>query len=374
MTSARHDWLSSLALAGLALLLGISIWIPTRLVVTGEPLHPLLFLWSASLLAIALGCRNALLLFLWTLFSVWAAWTYAADLLIPREVTSASRICFMLAGAIGVQLAIVEFAAWRGALWLRPRWLRWLLALTAAFLLLRVIAIAVETATVFSVPMIAAAVLGLALLTWLYAIRSARPWDRTAARDVPAAGPDTVMVALSLALSLFAAGSQAWHAYSLATAGRLVLLPLAVEDVRLLAEGGRLRPVPAQSVLPSDGLAMALPPFGRMVLAVDDHGVGRFVRAANGPQPGPGEHFIRYRIIDQHRSRPSMIYGPQWAPLNAAERAQLDEAAYAVYRLNNAGLATWAGLADQAGRFISSDARAYPLAGLWNGRAQAAWR
>ena len=82
----------------------------------------------------------------------------------------------------------------------------------------------------------------------------------------------------------------------LLTQGRVVLLELAPADPRSLMQGDymALRFKIAADVTQRDGGERLRD--GRLVAAMDEHGVGTFKRIANGVPPAPNEVLLRYRI------------------------------------------------------------------------------
>jgi uncharacterized membrane-anchored protein len=77
--------------------------------------------------------------------------------------------------------------------------------------------------------------------------------------------------------------------------GTLVLLELAPVDPRSLIQGDYM--VLDYAISRELGRQDTLPPDGHLVLQLDEHGVGRFVRLHEpGTSLGPGEQLLRYRV------------------------------------------------------------------------------
>ena len=75
--------------------------------------------------------------------------------------------------------------------------------------------------------------------------------------------------------------------------GRVVLLELAPVDPRSLMQGDYM----ALAFAVANAPALRRPPVdGRMVVALDPRGVGRFVRRDDGSPLGSGEIALRYRL------------------------------------------------------------------------------
>ena len=97
---------------------------------------------------------------------------------------------------------------------------------------------------------------------------------------------------------LVAANGSIWSLERLRSAGRVVLLELAPVDPRSLIQGDymALRFAVENEALgrgPTNALR-----DGRLVVRLDDRGIGRFVRLDNGQLLGAGDIPLRYRVRD----------------------------------------------------------------------------
>ena len=76
--------------------------------------------------------------------------------------------------------------------------------------------------------------------------------------------------------------------------GQVVLLELAPVDPRSLIQGDYMR---LDYALPRQADADSTwPRTGRLVVALDDRGIARYVRRHSGGALAPGEHLLQYRI------------------------------------------------------------------------------
>lgn len=350
MTAAAGRWArQGLGLAS-GLVAGAVILLPQTWVATGAPLYPLLWMWSGCLLLLVLAWRQPSLFLFWLLISVAALWMQAAEHWRPLGQLDMPRLLLIIIGGLLMVLAAIELAARRGIAWLAPAWLREALALGLALMLLRLIIAAFAKPVLLAVPLIGVATLLLLGLAWRYGGRG----PRVAVRPPAPRRPQRLwLIAAGLAIGA-SFGAESLSVYRLLRDGQPLLLPLAT-DAPLLREGpNRMRPVLAASAVPSPALAMALLPADHLVLRVNEQGIGRFASADHRGRRQGGERLIAYRVLDQARSRPRLIYGPERVRLSRGEAARLAAAVFAVYWVDPAGRAAWAGLADTDCRWLDA--------------------
>lgn len=105
-----------------------------------------------------------------------------------------------------------------------------------------------------------------------------------------------LIVAVAGALVLVVANTGIYQKQRVVDAGRIVLLELAPVDPRSLMQGDymALRFKAADDAF--RGVDRDALRDGRLVLAVDEHNVGRFVRFDTGAPLGPEETVFRYRV------------------------------------------------------------------------------
>lgn len=104
------------------------------------------------------------------------------------------------------------------------------------------------------------------------------------------------IVAVAAGVLILAAVNWTLHSRErLLAEGRVVLLELAPVDPRSLMQGDYM--ALAFAVANEPALRRA-PIDGRMIVALDERGVGRFVRRDDGSPLAPGEIALRYRVRD----------------------------------------------------------------------------
>ena len=106
-------------------------------------------------------------------------------------------------------------------------------------------------------------------------------------------------IILGAVLVLAAANYTIYDKEQLLAHGRVVLLQLAPVDPRSLMQGDymALRFQAVIDAFPFDS-RRTLPADGRVVLALDERGVGKFMRIDNGQALAANEIAIRYRLRD----------------------------------------------------------------------------
>ncbi|GAB4136804.1 MAG: hypothetical protein Tsb0016_01460 [Sphingomonadales bacterium] len=348
MTAAASRWARhGLGLAS-GLLAGALILLPQTWVATGAPLYPLLWMWAGCLLLLVLAWRQATLLLFWLAISLAALWMQAAEHWRPLGILDMPRLLLIIIGGLLMVLAIIELAARRGVAWLAPSWLRYALALGLAVALLRLIVAAFAKPVLLAAPLIGVATVLLLGLAWGY---GGRRLNLPPTAPPPRPPQRLWLLAAGLA-GLLAAAGESHGLYRLLRDGQPLLLPLATDARLLRTSPGRLRPVLAASAVPSPALALVLLPADHLVLRVDDHGIGRFASADHRGRRRADERLIAYRVLDQARSRPRLVYGPESVRLSRGEAARLAAAAYAVYWVDESGRAAWAGLAGADCRWL----------------------
>lgn len=111
----------------------------------------------------------------------------------------------------------------------------------------------------------------------------------------------------------------------LLTEGRVVLLELAPVDPRSLMQGDYMA---LRFKVASDAFASAPlgePKDGRIVVALDQRGVGHFSRFDDGLPLGPGEARMRYRVREQQPKFASNAFFFQEGHARFYERARYGE-------------------------------------------------
>lgn len=130
---------------------------------------------------------------------------------------------------------------------------------------------------------------------------------------------------------------------------------LRASDTRLLLE---LEPVDPRSLMQGDYMVLRYelvrklgdtsewPSDGRLVLAVDEQRVGRFVRRDDGSPLEPGELFLSYRKRDRGKVR----LGAEAFFFQEGQAHLFEEARYGELRVSVNGDSLLVGLADEAMR------------------------
>ena len=110
-----------------------------------------------------------------------------------------------------------------------------------------------------------------------------------------------LIVVVGAVLILAAANFGIYQKEQLLAHGRTVLLELAPVDPRSLMQGDymALRFKVATDAFGSGGTNRESLKDGRVVLTIDDRGVGTFKRFDDGTPLGPGEMAMRYRVRNQ---------------------------------------------------------------------------
>ena len=128
----------------------------------------------------------------------------------------------------------------------------------------------------------------------------------------------------------------------LLTDGELVLLRLAPVDPRSLMQGDymRLNFEVAGEAFPFGSRTEAYD--GHLVVAVDRHGVGRFVRLDDGRPLSPGERRLRYRV---RAGQPNFATNAYFFEEGSTEIYA--NAAYGEFRVDGAGDMILTGLRDE---------------------------
>jgi uncharacterized membrane-anchored protein len=104
------------------------------------------------------------------------------------------------------------------------------------------------------------------------------------------------VIAVAGAIILIVANVTIFQKQALLASGRTVLLELAPVDPRSLMQGDYMA---LRFKIANDGFAgrdSSTLDDGRLVLAVDERNVGKFVRLDDGQPLGPQEIVIRYRV------------------------------------------------------------------------------
>lgn len=109
-----------------------------------------------------------------------------------------------------------------------------------------------------------------------------------------------VVIIVGAVLVLAAANLTIFRKQQVLQDGRVVLLELAPVDPRSLMQGDymALRFQVMADAFRFSGGSPSHPPDGRLVLKLDEKGVGTFVRIDNGQGLAPDEVAIQYRIRD----------------------------------------------------------------------------
>jgi uncharacterized membrane-anchored protein len=108
-----------------------------------------------------------------------------------------------------------------------------------------------------------------------------------------------LVVVLGGVLILAAANVGIYQKEQLLASGRVVLLELAPVDPRSLMQGDYMALRFRVATQAFGAMGESDLKDGRMVLALDERGVGTFVRHDHGEPLGPQEVVMRYRVRDQ---------------------------------------------------------------------------
>ena len=141
-----------------------------------------------------------------------------------------------------------------------------------------------------------------------------------------------LVVILGGVLILAAANVGIYQKEQLLAHGRSVFLELAPVDPRSLMQGDYMA---LRFRVADDAFGGTNPESlrdGRVVLTVDDRGVGTFKRLDDGTPLGPGEMAIRYRVRDQ---RPK--FGTNAFFFQEGHAGYYDNAQFGEFRVSSAG-------------------------------------
>lgn len=165
---------------------------------------------------------------------------------------------------------------------------------------------------------------------------------------------------VGLALVLGVINFQIAAKQAIVNEGRTVLLPLRPVDPRSLMQGDYMRLAYDDALLPR-GRTEDPPPDGRIVVALDEDGVARFVRRhTEGEPPAPGEALLRYRLrhpagLRPASRRPELRFGAETFAFQEGHAEAYQRAAYGILKVAEDGGSVLAGLADEDRRPISPD-------------------
>ena len=163
-----------------------------------------------------------------------------------------------------------------------------------------------------------------------------------------------------LALVLGAINLQIAEKEAILEEGRTVLLRLRPVDPRSLMQGDYMRLAYEETLLPRE--RTDLPPDGRIVVALDEDGVARFVRVHGGGEPPrAGEALLRYRLrhppgLDAAIGPPELSFGAESFTFQEGHAEAYQRAAYGVLKVDPEGGSVLVGLADEDRRPIVPDA------------------
>jgi uncharacterized membrane-anchored protein len=161
-----------------------------------------------------------------------------------------------------------------------------------------------------------------------------------------------------LALPLLAVAGLVVQKEQILRDGKPVLLELAPVDPRSLVQGDYMRldyAVSARNVEPVDDR----PVDGKMVLRLDEQGVGQFVRFHTPGTPvGPSEHLLRYRIRGGR-----VRLGAEAFFFQEGQAERYDGAKYGELRLTEDGNSVLVGLRDEERRPLGGEHT--PARTLW---------
>lgn len=156
-----------------------------------------------------------------------------------------------------------------------------------------------------------------------------------------------------------------WHIYqaqAIVEKGSHILLPLAPVDPRSLLQGDYMQLRFDESVFPPEEKEMDLQSdaepsvSGRVVMKLDEKGVGQFLRYDDGKSLLEGEHYLAYKFRPKPSyyawSEPRLRYTSTSFFFQEGHRIYYERAKYAVLAVDPAGNALLVGLADEEGRRI----------------------
>jgi uncharacterized membrane-anchored protein len=134
--------------------------------------------------------------------------------------------------------------------------------------------------------------------------------------------------------------------------GRPILLKLRPVDPRSLIQGDYMQLRYANQAFPSRETAMTWPLRGTVVLQLDDHQVGTYVRQDDGSTLADDEVRLHYRSMT---SLGELRYGAEAFYFQEGKVELYQEARFGVLRVDASGTSVLAGLADNDHRLIQPE-------------------
>lgn len=157
------------------------------------------------------------------------------------------------------------------------------------------------------------------------------------------------LVLIGLVLVLGAANHTIWSKQRIVDHGHPVLLPLRPVDPRSLIQGDYMILALAREAMPLK--PEELPRRGHVILGLDEHGVGRFLRMDDGMVLAPNELRVAYKRAG-HSGAAEISYGADSFFFQEGDAELYTAARYAVLHVDADGGTVLVGLADAERRRI----------------------
>jgi uncharacterized membrane-anchored protein len=157
------------------------------------------------------------------------------------------------------------------------------------------------------------------------------------------------VILLGLVLVLGVGNYAIWQRHRVADSGRTLLLELRPVDPRSLIQGDYMALAYDDRAFPDGARAEQMPRRGRVVLSLDEDGVGSFARLDTGGPLAPHELRLSYKLrLDSGELR----YGAESFLFQEGQADLYADARYGILRVGPDGTSVLIGLADADRRRI----------------------
>lgn len=151
------------------------------------------------------------------------------------------------------------------------------------------------------------------------------------------------VILLGLLLVLGVTNYGIWQRQRVVDSGRGLLLKLRPVDPRSLIQGDYMALAYEEQAFPDKAHAEHMPRRGRVVLSLDENGVGRFARLDTGGSLAPNELRLRYKL---RLDAGELQYGAESFQFQEGQADLYAGARYGILRVGPDGTSVLVGLAD----------------------------